>query len=721
MANTGRLRAQGVIHMGLDNGRRWRSARRVQGPIRALRRFLANTLSVRLLRLAHQRSAPIRLGLGAVVGVLWLGFGAAAAIDHGRARLTDPPATTATLQTPALLLAVSEGICFMQSGKKCDFDQDARDIRLRVSQTALSLLTLLTLLFGFWTHLLGSVARALRSWGAGHVIITGEGLQPEQLARDVARRGRAHRKAVVLIRHQASDADIHALAADGVALLAGPVTDQTLLRAAGAGSADRTIALSTSSSENVAVAAAVRKVRRHSRAGDVLVRLEDPRARRDLTRRGNLRSADTFSLADVAARQLARQPALLDEIERRGAPGAHIAIIGWDETSMAIAAQMLRLMWLPGWVAPRVSVFAPDASNCERTFRARFPNAFIDTFWKADIVFHEYDWDSEVDPWAPLDACAAARGAITSVVVSWPDDDDTLRCAAVLSGEAGPATRPLLLVREGANAVVSLALDSTDTLNVMPFGAPDELLSADALVDRSLDDAARLVHDAYIETVVLYQHEDRYLAALARGSGLAERIRLRLKPPPATGKKDDLEQHFQSLFGMPAWWRLRETLVRALLERGDFKPSEDRPAQKPWDELSENYIAGNRVGADHALVKLWYLGYRPAGSSERGGLPTIGSADVSRDMSETEHRRWGAEVMLAGWRRGDRNDAALTHPDIRDYAEFPEAEVTSAIVKDRDPWLAAPRIGRRVRPRGWVRRMTSAHEAANPEATGKRK
>ncbi|MDX2237727.1 MAG: NAD-binding protein [Hyphomonadaceae bacterium] len=689
--------------MAASEARRWRAARRRNGPVLLVRRFLANTVSIRLLRLAHQRAAPIRLGLGLLVGALWFGFGLMAAIEYG-AREVAPSASQGAAPSYAAspaIMAASEGLCILQSGKPCDFDVDGADWRLRVSQTAFSFLAILTLLFGFWTQLLSAVARALRSWGAGHVIVAGDGAEPDLLARDVARRGRRGRKAVVLLRTTASQADIDALAADGVAVLTGPLTTPALLRAAGVRDADRIVLLSASDSENIAAAAAVRKVRAQTRAGDVLVRLENPRARRDLTGRGRLRSADVFSLADIAARQVVRTLAFAHEAEARGHARVHIAIVGWDETAAALAAQVLRLMWLPDWQAPRVTVFAPDAQERSRQFRARHPQAFTNPFWIADIDFREYHWEEEPAPWAPLESCAAERGPITAVCLSWPDDDDTLRCAAVLAGEAGDADRPLLLVREGRNAVVGLALDSTATLRIETFGAPDQLLSAEALVDRAMDDAARLVHDAYIETVVLLAHEEAYLHALRQGVSLQERVSLRLSPLAGDGR-DALENAFIARFGAPAWWRLRARTAFALLARGAFTPSPDRPAQKPWDELAEHYINGNRSAADHALIKLWRLRYRPARAGERGGLAQVTPDQVDAAMSDAEHRRWAAELLLAGWRRGPRNDSALTHPDLRDYSEFPAEDLPAAIAKDRDPWLVAPRIGRAAHPRGFV-------------------
>jgi hypothetical protein len=102
-------------------------------------------------------------------------------------------------------------------------------------------------------------------------------------------------------------------------------------------------------------------------------------------------------------------------------------------------------------------------------------------------------------------------------------------------------------------------------------------------------------------------------------------------------------------------------------------------------------------------MKLWSLGWRPAGPRERGELPPLRPDQISAEACEMEHCRWAADMLLAGWRRGSRNETELTHPDLRPYADFPQDELASAVQKDRDPWLDAPRIAALMHPRLFVR------------------
>ncbi len=690
-----------------EEGRRWRRTRARPGPINAIRRFLSNAVSVRTLRLAHQRAAPVRLLMGAAVGLLWLGLGASAAYDEMRQRLDQPGAERAAAQMAPgspeyLVTVVSDSICRIRSGKLCDFNDP--DIRFVVAQTAFALLAIMTLAFGFWTQLLGAVAHALRAIGAGHVIVTGEGVEAEALARDIARPNRPRRKAVVLLRRNVSSAEVDALAADGVALSAGSPTDRAVLTGAGVRAADRIVAISAGDSENLGVAATALNLRKRSAPGDVLVRLESEALRRDLPAGGRLHAADMFSLPEVAARQVLAGVLLFEEAARRGHNRLHLAVVGWDEAALAVTARFFRLGWALGLEAPRVSVFARDPQAAGQEFQAAYPAANEDEFWKADITFNAYDWRAQRNPWAPLNDVAGARGPFTAALVSWPSDEETLRCAAVLCGR-GAGDAPPLIVRESKEETIAITLESARGVRVIPFAQPRQVLSAGALVDRGPDEAARRLHEGYIHTCVLFQHADAYAAALRKGRTLGQKLSRMTRPSSVAG--DDiaaLESEFAETFGDDALSALRAGVAQGVLERGAFIPSPDGPAQRPWDELSEVYISANRTSADHAVIKLWSLGWRPAGAKERGALPTLGPDEIPDAAADLEHRRWCADMLMSGWRRGARDDRAMLHPDLRDLAAFEGADLESARRKDRDPWFAAPAVAARMFPRLFVRK-----------------
>src|SRR5262249_39524508 len=159
----------------------------------------------------------------------------------------------------------------------------------------------------------------------------------------VARRG-----PVTLVRTKISSAELDALAAEGVAVFAGPSTNLAVLRAAGVKAANRIVALGASDGENVGVAAAVRRLRRHKDAGDVLVRVENAALRARLSLHGDLRAADIFSLAEVAARLVTISADFVHEASALKQPRVHIGIVGWSDVAAATIARVFRTMWAPG-------------------------------------------------------------------------------------------------------------------------------------------------------------------------------------------------------------------------------------------------------------------------------------------------------------------------------------------------------------------------------------
>lgn len=646
-------------------------------------------MSRHLLKAAHQRAAPARLLIGALVTAVWLGFGFFAAIDYVVTAL-DPPevaqradasttTTTTTTQGPqerqTLIQAVANGVCVFRSGKRCDYDKEEirTDERIFIAQTAFAALAILTILFGFWTQLVGAIARAFRVMGEGHVIVAGSGESAELLARNAARHG-----AVVLIQREISTAELDAMASDGVAVIAGPPSDKLVLKDAGVKSADRVVAIGDKDTENVGIAAAVRTARGHIDPGDVLVRIEDLSLRDNLPEGGPLRAADIFSLAEISARLLTNSTDMLDVAVKLKHSRVHVAVVGWDTYGIAAIARILRMMWAVGLEAPRVTVFSDDP-KAEQDFKDRFPRAFDQAVWKADVSFVAYNYRAD-DPWAPLSATAQAGGEpITAVLVSLPTDEDTLRCAARLSKRAPSADVPIY-VRENAEESIKVWLTTASKTWIIPFGAPSAVLSVGALIDRANDEAAISVHEDYLRTCVFYNSDDNrkeYEQALrrrAQGADIAA-----------------LELHYADRVGPKALAELREKLADKLMAQGRFTPAANRPAQTQWENLAEHYISVNRNAADHALIKLWVFDWRPV-QRGRGQIPVIAPGDINDQCAAIEHRRWCADQILAGWRFDGRDDAKRQHPDLKPYADFAADEIEAAKRKDRDPWAKAPAI-----------------------------
>ena len=88
------------------------------------------------------------------------------------------------------------------------------------------------------------------------------------------------------------------------------------------------------------------------------------------------------------------------------------------------------------------------------------------------------------------------------------------------------------------------------------------------------------------------------------------------------------------------------------------------PASGRWQDLAETYVAANRAAADHQAIKQW--------DAATSGLE--GEALIEA-LAETEHNRWSAERLLAGWApAGDeaRDNARRLHPDLRSWRALDE-------------------------------------------------
>jgi voltage-gated potassium channel Kch len=111
----------------------------------------------------------------------------------------------------------------------------------------------------------------------------------------------------------------------------------------------------------------------------------------------------------------------------------------------------------------------------------------------------------------------------------------------------------------------------------------------------------------------------------------------------------------------------------------------DRPTRLPWHELDEMVKASNRRQVEHEPVK-------------RRALAALGTGDDALErLAAMEHRRWMADLLMAGWSHGVRYDWDLRrHPDLVAYEDLGEATrdydraVIRQLVSGSDVSTAAP-------------------------------
>lgn len=110
--------------------------------------------------------------------------------------------------------------------------------------------------------------------------------------------------------------------------------------------------------------------------------------------------------------------------------------------------------------------------------------------------------------------------------------------------------------------------------------------------------------------------------------------------------------------------QLHERYYQGEISRG--RSPGETPALVEWDRLPEALRQANRNQVDHLPIKHMAL-----------ALST--SPEALEALAEAEHRRWMADRITAGWRRGEpRDDARKLHPSLRPYEDLSEEE------KDKD-------------------------------------
>jgi len=110
-------------------------------------------------------------------------------------------------------------------------------------------------------------------------------------------------------------------------------------------------------------------------------------------------------------------------------------------------------------------------------------------------------------------------------------------------------------------------------------------------------------------------------------------------------------------------------------QKAAAKPGEwiEKPAHKPWAELSEIYRADNLHSADHWEVKLRAIGCEMVELEKANGRePATLTCDEIEVLAIMEHSRWNASKWLDGWKLGPRNDATKHHDNLVTYDELSE-------------------------------------------------
>lgn len=493
------------------------------------------------------------------------------------------------------------------------------------------LLPLVGVFFAFSGIVFRTLARIYLHFAKGHVVIAGEDSAALYLAQRCAKTGHA----VVLIGRNLAQETRLSLAKQNIIVLEGDASVPQVLLSARAALARHVCAMMEDEAENLRIEAACQLVvtkERNSGAAPLILHLHLPsillrREARDLRQtlqsdelerkkkglpppKGGQVDTRPFSFAELGVRQAMQivGPKLLDRCAAEAQPAPHMLLIGFDETNEAMAAWVLTRMWSAHFGPPKVSVLAPNAAQCKARFDAHFPQAQAHEVWRADISFHDLSGKAQGLDAARIVDIEAERGPITAVCVSEGDDSANLIAAlAMLRVFEGEVIRPMpILVRESTLSEFSKRYgrgnaNENNAPFLIAFGQFQQIAEPQMLLEGELDYAASLCHLAY----------------------------------------ENYNQESES-----------RNPARVM----------DHAARGGWEQLGETYRHANRALADHAAIKLWDGGYRPAAKGENGQHDAQFDPELTLALSRVEHARWNAERLLDGWKPGPvRNNRARIH------------------------------------------------------------
>lgn len=335
----------------------------------------------------------------------------------------------------------------------------------------------------------------------------------------------------------------------------------------------------------------------------------------------------------------------------------HLFLFGFGAMGQTLAAESGRLAHYPNDRRLRLSVvddFSGEATGAAAAtaradFLERYP-AFCPDPSEFDLLAHVGAEDRGRDDWEYRDARPASEQARR-------DDPDAVEYVAnaeflSLSGEPrasaasgtllrrlapgqSPAVRPALVVcYDDQRKNFRTALQLYDELSSQPPG--------------------RLPSPC---PIYVYLPTEEGLADLIRG---VEANRPGEGHTPATVHPFGARERTCSYSAVTR--PLLRNLAREIHEA--YRASYGGP---PFGELSPRLRASNEEAAAHALVKLYARGYRRPRESfrEYGEERNLGDRE---ELARTEHNRWMAERLMAGWRYTPRPEG---------YAEMSEAEKDS--------------------------------------------
>jgi hypothetical protein len=297
----------------------------------------------------------------------------------------------------------------------------------------------------------------------------------------------------------------------------------------------------------------------------------------------------------------------LKRLPNEGKPPLHVLVVGFAELCQEVVKQLVRVCHYTDCQKIRITVVDGNNHQAWKRFCKETPGLFA----VAESTYEDQDPCAiPIERWDGLQG--VDRGAFDAAYIAIPDPDESYAIASDARDGLGSGEDPLQVVVCSVGEMNQGSLDSSRgahdaETNVVFFDLTKSSWTREYICDEKGDDEAKEIHKAY----------------------LMERKEQRRK------QSNDKE------------WKAK-------------------PADVAWEKLAEYFRDGNRDQADHNLVKKTIL--------EQKGITKEQAVDFKTEhpelfelMSKTEHRRWMASTVIAGFRYGkDRDDDfKRTHPNLQ--------------------------------------------------------
>lgn len=412
---------------------------------------------------------------------------------------------------------------------------------------------------------------------------------------------------------------------EGFSYVQGDPTQQSVLRTAGVGAADRLICCLPDDGLNLEVAIAARRLmigeNRASKPLKTNVSVADRELMLHLTRssaialNGEGFQMLTFSLSEWAARKLVWDEPLWDYAVLRGQPRLHAVFIGFDQFAEALIHQIPPACAHLKLQRPRFTILAEDAARTRGHLKRDFPQS--EQFAEIDVI--DYRWASSSLTCETMLRVSEVDPVSLVFVFSSEPQVGVSRAIYVQSAmqRTGLWGAPVFVRLPRCEGIKELLTESSGTKRfsdvVQPFGIEDVLCSME-LLEGEMETAAERVHQAY--------QEFRNSEADTGGEGRS------------------------------------------------------RAPLSEWRDLEETYRASNRRAVDNIRAKLASAGCllpTQSGFEVEDDLDLFASPETFEALSELEHISWANGRYVDGWQYGaPRNDTQRVHPNLMPYEQLDE-------------------------------------------------